>query len=303
MNDRYPLEEDDYYQKYYTYGRKRLKVIDKLRSGKPKINIILFFATYASTILTGWVTHGYWQAGLWYGTSIILILLAHEMGHYLMCRKYGIQATLPFFLPFPVPFLNPFGTFGAVIKMESRIPSRRALFDVAVAGPLAGLALTIPSIYFGIQLSKVVQMTPEVSQGTIYLGESFLFAQLSKLAIGTLPEGTDVMLHPLAFAGWAGLFVTALNLLPIGQLDGGHVVYALLGRRHNFIATAALVAFGLICIFIYQGWFLLLLLLIWFGHRHPPTLDETPLDDKRIAIGIITLIIFVLSFTPEPFKF
>lgn len=302
MNDRYPFE-NDYYQQYYGYGRKQLRVIDKLRSGKPKINIILFFATYASTFITGWVTHGYWQAGLWYGTSIISILLAHEMGHYLMCQKYGIRATLPFFLPFPVPYLNPFGTFGAVIKMESRIPSRRALFDVAVAGPLAGLALTIPSIYFGIQLSKVVEITPEVSQGTIYLGESFLFAQLSKLAIGTLPAGKDVMLHPLAFAGWAGLFVTALNLLPIGQLDGGHVVYALLGRRHNFIATAALIAFGLICIFIYQGWFLLLLLLIWFGHRHPPTLDETPLDDKRIAIGIITLIIFALSFTPEPFKF
>lgn len=302
MNERYPFDED-YYQKYYGYGRKHVKFIDKLRSDKPKLNIILFFATYASTFLTGWATNGYWQAGVWYGTSIISMLLAHEMGHYLMCRKYGIRATLPFFLPFPVPYLNPFGTFGAVIRMESRIPSRKALFDVAVAGPLAGLAVTIPSIYFGIQLSEVVELSSETAQGTVYLGESFLFAQLSKIAIGTLPEGKDVMLHPLAFAGWAGLFVTALNLLPIGQLDGGHVVYALLGRRHNLVATVALIVFGLICIFIYQGWLLLLILLIWFGHRHPPTLDETPLDDKRIALGICTLIIFALSFTPEPFKF
>ncbi|MFQ6112527.1 MAG: site-2 protease family protein [bacterium] len=300
MDERLDFSED-YYQKYYS--KRRFRVFDQLRSDKPKLNIILFFATCFTTFMTGWFQNGYWQAGLWYGLTIISILLAHEMGHYLMCKKYGIKATLPFFIPFPLPFGNPFGTFGAVIKMESRIPSRKALFDVAVAGPLAGLALTIPAIYFGVQLSEIVEIKPEVANGTIYLGESFLYAQISKLAIGILPEGKDVLLHPLAFAGWAGLFVTALNLLPIGQLDGGHVVYALLGKRHNLVATTALIAFGLVSIFMYQGWFLLLILLIWFGYRHPPTSDETPLDRKRIAIGIFTLIIFVLSFTPEPFRF
>lgn len=299
MDERYTFDED-YYQRFYS--KRRFRIFDKLRSGRPKLNIILFLATCCTTFITGWFQNGYWQAGLWYGFAIISILLAHEMGHYLMCKKYGIKATLPFFIPFP-PFGNPFGTMGAVIKMESRIPNRKALFDVAVAGPLAGLALTIPAIYFGVQLSQIVEIKPAAAGGTIYLGESFLYAQISKLAIGTLPEGKDVLLHPLAFAGWAGLFVTALNLLPIGQLDGGHVVYALLGKRHDWVATTALIAFGLISIFMYQGWFLLLILLIWFGYRHPPTLDDRPLDKKRIAIGIFTLVIFLLSFTPEPFKF
>jgi membrane-associated protease RseP (regulator of RpoE activity) len=300
MDERYNFDEE-YYQRLYS--KRRFKIFDKLRSDKPIINIILFIATILTTFMTGWFQNGYWQAGLWYGFAIISILLAHEMGHYLMCKKYGIKATLPYFIPFPLPFGNPFGTFGAVIKMESRIPSRKALFDVAVAGPLAGLALTIPAIYFGVQLSEIVEVRATAATGTIYLGESFLYAQLSRLAIGILPQGKDVLLHPLAFAGWAGLFVTALNLLPIGQLDGGHVVYALLGKRHNVVAITALIAFALISVFMYQGWILLLFLLIWFGHRHPPTLDETPLDRKRIAIGIFTLIIFLLSFTPEPFKF
>lgn len=299
MNNHHPSE--DYYSYYQYYQPKQLKIFNKLRGGKPKINVILFFATYISTFLTGWFQHGNWQAGVWYSTSIISILLAHEMGHYLMCRKYGIQATLPYFLPMPV--LSPFGTFGAVIKMESRIPSRRALFDVAVAGPLAGLAVTLPCIYYGLKFSQIITISPDTAKNTYFLGESLLFSQISKLAIGTLPEGKDVLLHPMAFAGWAGLFVTALNLLPIGQLDGGHIVYALLGRNHNYVATVALITFGFITIFIYPGWIVLLLLLIWFGYKHPPTLDETPLDEMRVAIGVLTLIIFVLSFTPEPFKF
>ncbi|NIR48868.1 site-2 protease family protein [candidate division KSB1 bacterium] len=291
---------DEYYQQYYT--KKRYRIFDKLRSDNPKLNIILFLSTCLTTFMTGWFQNGYWQAGLWYGGAIISILLAHEMGHYLMCRKYGIRATLPFFIPFPIPFGNPFGTMGAVIKMESRIPSRKALFDVAVAGPLAGLVVTIPCIYYGVQFSQVIEIGSRTAENTIFLGESFLYAQISKLAIGTLPENQDVLVHPLAFAGWAGLFVTALNLLPIGQLDGGHVVYALLGRRHKIVATSALVAFAFICVFIYLGWALLLLLIIWFGYHHPPTMDETPIDKKRFAIGILTLIIFLLSFTPEPFK-
>ena len=291
---------NEYYEKYY--NRRRLKILDRLNSDNPRINLYLFIITCFTTFLTGWLQNGYWQAGLWYSIGIISILGAHEMGHYLMCKKYGIKATLPFFIPF-IPFGNPFGTMGAVIKMEAFIPSRKALFDVAVAGPLAGLALTIPAIYFGIKLSDIVDISQGGSEGVIYLGESFLYAKLSALAIGALPENTDVMLHPLAYAGWAGLFVTALNLLPIGQLDGGHVVYALIGRKHNIIAISALIGFGLIAAFVYHGWVLLVVLLYWFGHRHPPTLDDSPIDFKRQIIGIITLIIFILSFTPEPFKF
>lgn len=296
MEDRTSYPED-YFRQYY--AKRRFRIFNKLRSDKPKLNVILFVATCLTTFMTGWLPKESWQEGLWYSTGIISILLAHEMGHYLMCKKHGIRATLPFFIPFPIPYLNPFGTMGAVIKMESRIPSRKALFDVAVVGPLAGLLVTIPCIFYGVQLSDIIVVG---SVEAMTLGESFLYAQISKFAIGNLAEGKDVMLHPLAFAGWAGLFVTALNLLPIGQLDGGHIVYALFGKRHKLVATSALIAFAFICIFVYPGWILLLVLLIWFGYRHPPTMDDAPIDGKRFAIGILTLIIFILSFTPEPFK-
>jgi len=298
MDNGHP-QHDEFYLRQDS--RKRLRIFDKLRSDNPRLNLYLFLATCVTTFLTGWFGNGNWQAGLWYGGAIISILLAHEMGHYIMCKKYGILATLPFFIPFP-PVINPFGTLGAIIKMESRIPSRKALFDVAVAGPLAGLSLTIPAIYFGIQLSEIVGSQPVEASGMIYLGESFLFAKLSNLAVGVLPENQDVMLHPLAYAGWAGLFVTALNLLPIGQLDGGHIVYALIGKGHKIVAATALLAFGGIAIFVFHGWILLLIMLIWFGYKHPPTLDETPVDTKRIVIGVITLFIFLFSFTLEFFK-
>lgn len=297
MEERYP-EVEELYRQYY--GRRRLRWLDKMRSDKPKVNLILFVATFLSTFFAGWLPRHSVTEGLWYSTAIISILLAHEMGHYLMCRRHGIRATLPYFIPFPIPG-NPFGTLGAVIRMESRIPSRKALFDVAVAGPLAGLVVTLPCIYYGIQLSEVVDLNRV--EGVATLGESFLFAQISKLAKGDLAANQDILLHPLAFAGWAGLFVTALNLLPIGQLDGGHIVYALIGRHHRIVALVALAGFVLVCVFVYPGWFLLIVLIFWFGYQHPPTLDERPLDRKRFALGIITLILFLLSFTPRPFQF
>ncbi len=290
------------YEQWTQVERRGSRIFSKLRSGNPKLNLYLFLATCVTTFSTGWLQNGSWQGGLWYSGGIISILFAHEMGHYLMCRKHGIRATLPFFIPFP-PLINPFGTLGAVIRMESLIPNRKALFDVAVAGPLAGLALTLPAVYFGIAMSDIVEATASDAAGVVYLGESLLYTLLSDMAIGKLPETRDVMLHPLAYAGWAGLFVTALNLLPIGQLDGGHIVYALIGRRHRYVALAALAAFGYIAVFVYPGWALLLILLIWFGHRHPPTLDDRPLDFRRIVIGIATMVIFLLSFTPEPFSF
>jgi membrane-associated protease RseP (regulator of RpoE activity) len=207
-----------------------------------------------------------------------------------------VRATLPFFIPFPI---LPFGTLGAVIRMDSRMPDRRVLFDIGVAGPLAGLAVTIPAIYFGLQMSQIV--VPGETGG-ISLGESLLFQGISWLAIGPVPEGYDTLLHPLAYAGWAGLFVTALNLLPIGQLDGGHILYALLGERSDLLYRIALALFALLCIIWYHGWFLLVILLLWFGYRHPPTLDHfTPLDSKRRIIAYLTLVIFLLSFTPVPF--
>ncbi|RKY90430.1 site-2 protease family protein [candidate division KSB1 bacterium] len=271
---------------------RRIRILGRLRSGRPQINVILFLLTIGTTYLI--------YRSLLYSAAIIAILLSHEMGHYLMCRRYGIRATLPYFIPMPFP---PFGTMGAVIRMEQTIPNRRALFDVGVAGPLAGLIFTIPSIIFGLKMSEIVSTT-SLSSDVQTLGESLMFTMLSKLVLGSIPEGYDVLLHPLAFAGWAGLFVTALNLLPVGQLDGGHIIYAILGRKSRYVFRVALLAFIFICIFYFWGWLLMILFIIWFGYRHPPPMDDvTPLDTKRKLIGGITFLIFLTSFTPVPFKF
>ncbi|OGB98231.1 hypothetical protein A2V82_07035 [candidate division KSB1 bacterium RBG_16_48_16] len=285
------------YESYFPYEEqpRKKKLSFRLRPlphNKPNINLILFLLTIVSTYLT---------SGPWYSFAIIAILLSHEMGHYLMCRRYGVPATLPFFIPFP--FGNPFGTLGAVIQMRGAIPSRRALFDIGAAGPIAGLVVTLPAIYFGVQKSTVLHLSQADSAGII-LGESVLFKLIKFLAIGPVPQGYDVMLHPLAYAGWAGLFVTALNLLPIGQLDGGHIVYSILGRfQSRKVTYVFLVSLGVLAI-VYPGWALLFALLLIFGRRHPsPQDDATEIGSKRIILGILLMAIFILSFTPMPFRF
>ncbi|MFQ5647031.1 MAG: site-2 protease family protein [bacterium] len=254
-------------------------------------HLLLFLLTALST---------YWVQGWWYAITIMGILGAHEMGHYVMSQKYGVVTTLPYFIPFPVSI---FGTMGAVIKMKSPIPHRQALFDIGIAGPLAGLALAIPTILIGLRFSVVVPVYAMKSLGVINLGDPLLFRFLQWLALGKLPPGTDIILHPMAFAGWVGLFVTALNLLPIGQLDGGHIVYAIWGKQSKQIYLTAMGIMGLICIFYNPGWILLLALIAMFGFKHPPPTDDyQPLDKRRKFLGWITMVIFLLSFTPVPFK-
>src|SRR3990172_11096778 len=255
---------------------------------RARLNVLLFIATFFTT---------YYVDGVWYSVTIMTILLAHEMGHFFMCRKYGVESTMPYFLPLPFP---PFGTFGAVIKMKGLIPSKKALFDIGATGPLMGLVFAIPAIFVGLHLSDVRPVPTDDSQ-YFGLGEPILFSFISKLVIGPLPEGIDIYLHPVAFAGWAGLFVTALNLLPIGQLDGGHVLYGLFGRSSWRISMIVLVGLGTLSLF-YPGWWTLVALLLVFGVRHPRTRDETrPLDGVRIALGIFALAFFVVSFIPQPF--
>jgi len=253
------------------------------------IHIILFILTVASTLIVG---------GPAYSFPIILILLGHEMGHYLMSRRYGIRATLPFFLPFPLP---PFGTLGAVIRMESTVSTRKALFDTGVAGPLTSLLLSIPAIVIGLRLSELLPVS-QVKEGALRLADPPLFSLIQRLVLGEIQENHEILLHPIGFAGWVGLFVTALNLLPIGQLDGGHIAYALFGRKSRFISLVAIVVMAFITVFYNPGWLLLLILMILFGFRHPaPMDDQTPLDGKRKLIGAFAFLAFFLSFTPAPF--
>jgi membrane-associated protease RseP (regulator of RpoE activity) len=253
------------------------------------IHILLFILTVASTLFVG---------GPAYSITIIVILLGHEMGHYFMSRRYRVRATLPYFLPFP---FSPFGTLGAVIRMEGTTSSRKSLFDTGVAGPFTSLVLSIPAIAIGLRFSEVIPSS-QLKEGTLRLADPLLFSFIQSLVIAQVPENHDILLHPIGYAGWVGLFVTALNLLPVGQLDGGHIAYALFGRKSRIIFFSAIVVMAFITIFYNPGWILLLVLFILFGLRHPAPLDDyTPLDGKRKLLGGIAYLAFFLSFTPSPF--
>jgi membrane-associated protease RseP (regulator of RpoE activity) len=253
------------------------------------INAVLFLFTILTTYLVGRAV---------YSVAIMTILLAHEMGHYLASRRYGVHSSLPYFIPLP---LAPFGTLGAVIKSRGTIPSRRALFDIGAWGPLFGLVLTVPAVIIGLLLSEVVEVS-QISGKGILLGDSPFFLLLQWLVLGKLPANSDVVLHPLAYAGWVGLFITALNLLPAGQLDGGHIIYSLFGNYSRIIFRLTLVGMALICLVYNIGWLLLVILLLIMGFRHPRPLDDTtPLDLGRKVLGIVAFCVFFTSFTPLPF--
>jgi membrane-associated protease RseP (regulator of RpoE activity) len=254
------------------------------------VHIILFILTVASTWLT-------W--GPLYSVAIMLILLGHEMAHYFVSQRSGMRATLPFFLPLPV--ISPFGTLGAVIRLEGIIPSRKALFDTGIAGPLTSFFLSVPAAVIGLKLSKVIPASHIEGMGE-RLADPLLFSLAQYLFMQSIPSNYEVLLHPLAYAGWVGLFVTALNLLPIGQLDGGHVAYSLFGRNSRKISVIVVAVIGFIFIFYSFTWFLILILMILFGFKHPvPLDDQTPLGTKRKLIGGMALLILLLSFTVAPF--
>ena len=242
-----------------------------------------------------------WVQGLWYSGTILLILGTHELGHYLACRYYQVDASLPFFIPMPMVLT---GTLGAFIRIREPIPTKRMLFDIGIAGPLAGFVFAIPTLFVGIAMSPVVRV-PEDLAG-FNLGEPLLFRAATWLTWGAIPDGYSVNLHPMAFASWFGLLATALNLFPIGQLDGGHISYAVLGRRSTTVTLVAIcLAIGLT--FFSLSWlvwtFLLIAMTLAMGPRHPRTIDEDiPLDRTRIWLAVVALIVFVLCFTPNPIE-
>ncbi|MBD3305560.1 site-2 protease family protein [candidate division KSB3 bacterium] len=277
------------------------------RFHKYRTNILLFIATFVTTTLAGTMMEAepgisflsQWYKGLPFSLTLLTILLFHEFGHYFMAKKHRVDATLPYFIPAP----SIIGTFGAVIKMRSPLYSKRSLLDIGSAGPLAGVVIAIPATIIGLKLSEV-RVVPDVQQG-ISLGSSLLFSFLSWLSVGVIPENSDIFLHPIAFAGWIGMLVTMLNLLPIGQLDGGHIAYAVLGkqwhRRASYVILPGLLLLGFIA---WPGWLLWCALLFFvMGTKHPPTLDEhIELNRGRKLIGWIALILFIFTFTPAPFN-
>ncbi len=274
---------------------------------------LLFLITVATTLIAG-----AWQQGLDplrhpahlvrgvpFAFTLLLILLTHELAHYVTSRRYGLPTSLPYFLPAP-SFI---GTFGAFIRMHAPILQRRALIDIGASGPLVGFAVSVVAVVIGLALSTVVGER----SGGIQLGEPLIFKALAYLVLGIPPPDHDILLHPIAFAGWIGLFVTSLNLIPIGQLDGGHVAYAVFGRRQATLSIATIVMLiglgfgwpgwgGLPAWSGWPGWYVWAGLTAVLGVRHPPVADaEQALDRRRQVLGWLTLAVFLLTFTPRPF--
>jgi membrane-associated protease RseP (regulator of RpoE activity) len=281
-------------------------------------HVLLFLLTLATTTLVG-ADHYYafrsefsrktvpvdWALlanGLWYSLTILGILGAHEMGHYLACRRYQVDATLPYFLPVPPPFLT--GTLGAVIRIRETFPTRTILFDIGVAGPIAGFVVLVPALFYGLTLSYLV---PQPTEGAgLYLGEPLLFQWAARLVFGEVAEGYTINMHPMVFASWFGMLATALNLLPFGQLDGGHLTYATLGRFSTPISIAT-VGTALVMTFVSSSWIvmtmMMLAMLFFLGPRHPRVLYEwEPLAPGRRWVAVAAFVILALCFTPVPIE-
>ena len=242
--------------------------------------------------------------GLWYSGTILAILGCHEMGHYLACRYYDVDASLPFFLPIPITIT---GTLGAFIRIREPIPKKRMLFDIGIAGPIAGFLVAVPALFIGIGISHVVRLPDVMPPGSAELGEPLLFQFVEKLFWGTIRDGYSLNLHPMAFAAWFGLLATALNLFPIGQLDGGHISYAVLGRRWSSNVTLLAVGAAIVLAYFYLSWRfwagLMVVMLFAFGRHHPRVFDEDePLDRARLLLALFAVAMFILCFTPAPIQ-
>jgi membrane-associated protease RseP (regulator of RpoE activity) len=266
-------------------------VVSVRRQRQVLLPLLLFAATCYTTL------HAF---GPVYAAALMTTLLFHEFGHFVQAVRYGVPASLPYFIPVPGSLI---GTMGAVIVMQPHVGDRRAIFDIGITGPLAGLVPALVFSMIGLQWSHVV-VTHGDAAG-LQLGEPLLFKALAYLTFGPLGPNQDLQLHSLAFAGWVGVFITALNLIPIGQLDGGHVLYCLLLKRAHPVSQIVLLA-AMLCVIVfgYWGWSLMILLLMLMGPLHPPTAnDDIPLGPGRTILGWATLLFVPIGFTPMPFTF
>jgi len=298
---------------------------------RPRIrtNILLFVLTLASSIYWGFLQYQQFYAeelrgffttnpfrapeallgGLPFGLAVIAVLLAHEMGHYLACRHYRIAASLPYFLPLPPPTVFPTllpGTMGAVIRIRGAITSRRALFDIAVAGPIAGWVTALPILAYGLSLSRVVERVEiETSGSYLTLGEPLIWPFLSRLFGPEVTASQDLVMHPLAFVGWFALLITAMNLLPVGQLDGGHLMYTLVPKLHRALSFGVLAFMLYAGVRYFLGWIVFAavvsLLFLMGGLGHPkPIKHQQSLGTARVILTVITVAIFITSFMLVP---
>ncbi|MCX5857307.1 MAG: site-2 protease family protein [Deltaproteobacteria bacterium] len=277
--------------------------MDRRHDRIPFINILLFLLTLLTTLSAGTLQQGInpledprslWR-GLPFSFTLLMILAAHEFGHYFMAKKHRIDVTLPYFIPAP-SFI---GTFGAFIKMKSPMLDRRMLLDVGAAGPLAGMIIAVPVLLMGLMLSEI---KPGVAETGLSLGSSLFFSLMSWIVHGCLPDEVNLVLHPIAFSGWIGLLVTCMNLLPVGQLDGGHVAYAIFGSRQRIVARIVVAVLLVLGLTGWSGWLVWVAILLFMGISHPRVVYEwIPLDNTRKVIGWVTLTIFVMTFTPSPF--
>ena len=290
-----------------------LPLADVVDTSSIRVNVVLFLLTVLSTLAAGYffspsfpfLTFNPLQEpvklldGMPFAFTLVAILGTHEFGHYFTARHYGASVSLPYFIPAPPPIFL-FGTLGAVIRMRSPARDRNSLFDIAVAGPLAGLVVALLAVWLGLTWSRVGAMPPG---GGMQFGDSLLMRFFTWLVFGPIPQGMDVFVHPIALAGWVGLFVTALNLIPVGQLDGGRIAYALFGRHHRNVSLGTFVALLLLGVVAQSmNWIVfaaLVFLLIGFHHA-PPLDDLTPLSPRRYAVGVFCLILLILLIPPVP---
>jgi membrane-associated protease RseP (regulator of RpoE activity) len=265
------------------------------------VHILLFVLTFLTTLIAGAYLAGgnplrdpaELFMGLKFSLPLLAILGVHEMGHYTAAKRHRVVVTLPYFIPAP-SFI---GTFGAFIRIKSPVPHRDALLDIGAAGPIAGVLLAVPILLVGLKLSVI---RPAAGLTGIPLGESLLFRVASRAVLGEIPAGYDVVLHPMAFAGWIGLLVTALNLLPSGQLDGGHVAYAFFGPRYSDFARFIPIVL-LFLGFLWTGWLIWAGMLFIMGTNHPRLLfEDAPLSRGRRIVGILAGALLLLCFTPNP---
>jgi len=298
----------------YEQGEHIIYVVKKPKSKKRKsvwINIILLIATVFTTTLAGalqWVdidqvdwtnmvSLAYlWQGFIFFSVPLMLILGVHEMGHYYASKKHHVDASLPFFIPLPPPFL--LGTFGALISTREPIPNRKALLDIGVAGPLCGFLVAIPISLIGFFLMQQQPLSIPSNGASISLIPPLLLQWMQNL----FSISGNYIIHPTLFAGWVGIFLTAVNLLPAGQLDGGHVARAILKEKHKYISWVVIFVLAGLSFF-YTGWLMFaIIILLFIGTQHQPPLNEiTPLDTRRKLLGLVILVIFILSFAPIPF--